>query len=70
MPGLSGWEVIEHLQRQGNRIPVLVMSGHLEERPLLEQPEFVRGFFQKPCDLMTLVQATSEAIASTNAAPE
>ena len=29
MPGMSGLEVLEELRRRGDRLPVIVVSGHL-----------------------------------------
>jgi two-component system, LuxR family, response regulator FixJ len=30
MPGMSGLEVLEELRRRGDRLPVIIVSGHLD----------------------------------------
>jgi DNA-binding response OmpR family regulator len=38
MPNMSGLEVLEELQNSGSKIPVLIISAHLDT----EQPERMR----------------------------
>lgn len=33
LPGMSGFEILERLRAQGNRVPVLVLSGNLGDLP-------------------------------------
>ncbi len=31
LPGLSGWDVLEHLQKQGQKTPVIIVSAMTDE---------------------------------------
>jgi len=58
MPGMSGLDLIEELQRRGVRLPSIVMTGHADEASLEERLEALRpiGFLEKPFTLAQLKQ--------------
>jgi two-component system response regulator (stage 0 sporulation protein F) len=45
MPWMDGWEVVERLERAGETVPIVVLSGE-EERPWPESP-LVKARLQK-----------------------
>ena len=49
MPGMSGIELVEELQRRGLRVPVIVMTGHTDTQSVqrLEALPLV-GYLEKP----------------------
>ena len=57
MPGMSGLDLIEELQRRDNRLPAIVMTGHTDEAAL-ERLEALQpiGFLEKPFTLAELKQ--------------
>lgn len=49
MPGMSGIELIEELQRRGLRPPVIVMTGHTDARSVQRLDALpLIGFLEKP----------------------
>ena len=49
MPGMSGIELIEELQRRGLRVPVIVMTGHTDAVSVQRLEAFpLVGFLEKP----------------------
>jgi FixJ family two-component response regulator len=59
MPGMSGLDLIEELKRRASALPVIVMTGHTDERSVQRlQTLPLLGFLEKPFsihDLRTLV---------------
>lgn len=61
MPGMSGPEVFEVLQKRGCSLPVVFMTGHLDEY-LRKKAAGAAGFFLKPFDGEELLERI-EAVA-------
>jgi CheY-like chemotaxis protein len=55
MPLSNGFDVIDHLARQGDETPVIVMTGMIAplDRPLSRN---VQALLRKPLDLAQLIQ--------------
>ena len=60
MPGMSGLDLIEHLKRRNSTMPVIVMTGHTDERSVHRLESYrPLGFLEKPfsiTDLRSLVE--------------
>jgi len=68
MPGGSGTDVFEELQRIKPNVPVIMMSGFVEDHELGRFLGMgVVGFLQKPFKQTTLVDAVSKAIGPSAA---
>lgn len=64
LPGMSGWEVFTHLREADPKLPVLIMSGHLE--PKLEAAvnrSGAAGFVQKPFGMNAFLQRVRTLLA-------
>ncbi len=64
MPGLSGREILKHIQAKHPATPVIVISGMSDEthaRELTEMGAF--AYFAKPFKLEEIEQAVTKAIA-------
>jgi two-component system response regulator FixJ len=65
MPGMSGIELLERLRAEGNRIPVIVMTGRSD--PALKE-RVIRGgaleLLDKPVDEAMLMNALDRAFMS------
>jgi FixJ family two-component response regulator len=49
MPGMSGVDLVEELQRRGLRTPVIVMTGHTDMQSVQRLEAFpLIGFLEKP----------------------
>jgi CheY-like chemotaxis protein len=62
MPGMDGWEVLEHLKKEGHleRTRVLVLSA-LDAPEKHEGLQMIQGYFNKPFDLKMLRSAVENA---------
>ena len=74
VPRLSGATVLEALRRHPvwNRIPIMIVSGHLEDEPRLESGTIPRivDRIQKPVSLDVLLQRVRAALASVEPGSE
>ena len=71
MPGLSGEEIIREIKRLDPAIPVIMVSGYLDNdtiRNLIR--EGVGGVFLKPLNVFSLLKRTSALIESAQADSE
>lgn len=49
MPGMSGLDLIDELNRRGIALPVIVMTGHIDERTIERLSRLnTLGFLEKP----------------------
>ena len=65
MPGLSGLELQEALQSQGNHTPVIVITGHPNEKHRTRALENgAIGFLSKPFNEQALIKCLTAAINS------
>ena len=63
MPGLSGLELQEALQAQGNQTPVIVITGYPNEKHRTRALENgAVGYLSKPFDEQTLIECLTVAI--------
>jgi PAS domain S-box-containing protein len=63
LPGMSGWEVFSHVREADPKLPVLIMSGHLE--PKLEAAvnrSGAAGFLQKPFGMAVFLRRVKSLI--------
>jgi len=69
MPVQSGWETLQLMKEQGQRVPVVVASGFLREGEPERLAEMgVRVVLNKPFHLNELVEAVTQAITRERAA--
>lgn len=62
LPGLSGLELYEHLNRQGSRLPFVFITAH-DDLNILEAVQRTRSpFLRKPLDEHVLLDAIARAI--------
>jgi FixJ family two-component response regulator len=63
MPGMSGIDLLEELQRRGTRLPAIVITGHTDEASLkrLQTLDPV-GVLEKPFSLMQLKQMLARVV--------
>ena len=61
MPGMSGLELVDHLNRSGIELPVVLITGHeyLERKPAPP----VLACFHKPLDSDLLLETIEEAFS-------
>jgi two-component system response regulator FixJ len=65
LPGLSGVDFLEGLRTRGLRVPVLLMSGYLNDAIRSEAVrEGALEVLHKPMDMALLVQRLARALAS------
>ena len=65
MPGLSGWEFIKLLHHDAPGLPVIVVSGYIDERMrAMHQPD---GVVSKPYRASTLVNTVRQVVARRTA---
>jgi len=66
LPGLSGVDFLEGLRARGLRLPVLLMSGYLNDAIRSQAiREGALEVLHKPMDMALLVQRLERALAST-----
>ncbi|HXH04187.1 MAG TPA: response regulator transcription factor [Candidatus Competibacteraceae bacterium] len=64
MPGMSGLELQEELQRRGHSIPVVFLSGHGDVPMAVHaMKRGAQDFLQKPCDDSLLLERVRQALA-------
>ncbi len=66
LPGLSGWQLQQHLRAEGVKIPAIVVTGgYARGEPLRNDPlpEGVLAVLDKPFDGDTLVRWVGVAVA-------
>ena len=63
MPGMNGHECAEQALVHVPGIPVVLMSGYTDERPVRLDDGAIGRFLQKPFSPKTLVEAVAEAVA-------
>ncbi len=65
MPKMNGRRLVERLEEQGVRVPVVYMSGYTDgDLPLDERTRAEGRFLQKPFPSQALLQSVREALAS------
>lgn len=62
MPGISGYEVCEHLERLDKNVKILISSGYSEQDQHVQQ---ACGYLRKPYRLRELLSAVSAATSRT-----
>ncbi|MEM7001547.1 MAG: response regulator [Pseudomonadota bacterium] len=63
MPIVSGWDVLHHLQRRDAAIPVILMSGHLDDvNDTNTTYPNLKAFLAKPFSGKTLINTIHEHI--------
>ena len=63
MPNLSGPEVLAAMKREGINVPVIVLSGYVDDlKQLKEEIHEPIATLSKPYDLRAVLQAVSEAV--------
>lgn len=69
LPGMNGVELCETLAASGCQLPVIMMTGHLDQATLeLTQRAKVSAVLFKPFTRDSLLEAISEALAAGKAA--
>jgi CheY-like chemotaxis protein len=67
MPGLDGFDVLRHLQKDESEFPVIVLSADIQETTKKRVFELgAYGFMNKPCDGEEVRLIVREAIKSNN----
>lgn len=61
MPGLSGWETLRRLSDFSPPVPVVVMTGHAQQRTWVESLG-ARALFEKPLDPAGILQTIHEVL--------
>ena len=62
MPGLDGVEVFRRLKKEGQRLPVIILTGHGSIPQAFEvSKEGVYDYLAKPCDMDVLASMIKEA---------
>jgi FixJ family two-component response regulator len=65
MPGMSGLELLSHLNATGNRTPVIILTGHPDEAVRAQALRSgAIGFLAKPCDEARLIASIETALAA------
>ena len=64
MPGLRGREVVRRLRAEGNRIVILLVSGHLDIDAAEEAALEVGPVLRKPITIDTLAKSIRASIAA------
>jgi FixJ family two-component response regulator len=65
MPGMSGLELHQKLLKKGDRLPVVFITGFdTLETQSQARDENVYGYFKKPVDDQTLLDAIQRAVSS------
>ena len=55
MPGMSGLDLVEELKRRGIELPVIIMTGHTDERSIQRiRTHTPLGFLEKPFSVVAL----------------
>jgi CheY-like chemotaxis protein len=65
MPGMDGWEVLEHLREKGQlgRLPVIVLSAHTGGTTMERSFELgAKGYVSKPFELADLRKALEQVL--------
>jgi PAS domain S-box-containing protein len=71
MPDLDGGEVLRRVRRSGNRVPIVLSSGHIDpEVQARLEPGSFQGFLAKPFATPALISAIEQALAGARAASE
>jgi len=65
MPGpIDGEQLLFALRDQGNEVPVIVMSGHVDEDASLFPPDCVSAVLRKPIDVDVFADLVDEVLAT------
>ena len=68
MPGMSGLDLLEELQRRGTRLPAIVITGHTDEGSLQRLSTLrVVGLLEKPFSLPQLRKMLARAAGNPGA---
>lgn len=71
MPGLSGLELMDELKRQGQQVPVILITGHGDVRMAVQAIKAgAFDFIEKPFDVDELAKAIERAAAASKANEE
>jgi len=65
MPGVNGWDVLDHLETIARRPIIIVLTAGSEPRKF--KPDLVAGLVRKPFDIDLLVDTVVGCIASLDA---
>lgn len=64
MPGIDGIAVLERLREAGNRLPVIVMTGHGDTATAVRAAELgARNYIEKPFEEDTLIKSLAQTFA-------
>jgi two-component system, LuxR family, response regulator FixJ len=67
MPGLSGLDVLERLQREGAEVPTILISGRLETSTRERASRLgVRGLLDKPFAAAQLIELVNRVLAAAD----
>ena len=65
MPGpVDGEQLLFSLRDQGNEVPVIVLSGYVDEDASLFPPDCVHAVLRKPLDVEAFADLVDEALAT------
>ncbi len=65
MPGLTGWDLAEHMLRRRPDLPFILQSGHIEDELVLELRKLgVRQVFAKPVPIGPLARVLHDSLVS------
>lgn len=65
MPGpVDGEQLLFSLRDQGNEVPVIVLSGHVDEDASLFPPDCVHAVLRKPIDVDVFADVVGKALGS------
>ena len=63
LPGISGWEVIESIRQQDERVPIIIVSGWGNQVELARSEKLkVNHFLSKPIDLFSLTSIIKKCL--------
>lgn len=65
MPGMSGGELLKHLQESGSLLSVVIISGLVESAPTAELESPFVPLLEKPYEVSTLLKMVEDGIAGS-----
>jgi len=65
MPEMNGFEAIYRLRKEGNTVPIIVITGHFPEDVVMAKLKYLKvsAALRKPVMITTLLNAVNEAVS-------